>query len=393
MKNAIIIALVATFANSAWAVGNIKLGTVEINPTASIKQSYDSNIYLKATDLKSSLINRSAIGVNLLNKFGPKLELSGGYMLEQLSYSRSAGINDATHHTANLGLKAKLPRDASLSIDDNFMDTTDQATSELTERAQRVQNTATLKMEAPLRGKFGYGIDVQHNYNDYKLLSNDALDRAETLAGFNVSYQLQPKTKVFLGYTYGDLKYDNSTYETGDATYNNIDVGVMGNLAPKLVGIVKAGTQMRNYKNSLVSGGITADDNSSLATYSAQLQWKALEKTEIVGFAKRANVETSGSVSRYYTSTLSDLSASREVRKIKLTVGGSFETVEYPEALSTTSDKKRFDHNTNLRFTAEYNMQTWLKAGLGYQYKNRTSNVETNDYKDNVIGLELKGMF
>jgi len=393
MKNLIAIVIMLTLANSAWAVQNIKLGTVDINPYAGINQSYDSNIYLKDTALKSSHINRTTLGVDVLNKFGSKLELGGGYALEQLTYSRSGSINDATHHSLSLNLKAKLPRDASLKFNDKFLDTTDQATSEYTERAQRVQNTALVKMEAPLRGKFGYSIDVQHNYNNYKALAYDALDRAELLAGFNVTYLLQPKTKVFVGYTYGDLRYDKTVSAANDATYNNVDLGVTGKLAPKLVGVVKAGAQFRNYDTALVSGGVTAKDESTLANYSAQLQWTALEKTEVIVFARRANVETNGTASRYYTSTLTDISASREVRKIKVGVGFSFEDVAYPEAISSASAKKRFDHNTNLRLSADYNVQKWLKATLAYAYKNRSSNESANDYKDNVIGLQLKGMF
>lgn len=394
MKNLIAIAMILTLTNSAWAVQNIKLGTADINPYVGIKQSYDSNIYLEAAGHeKGSHINRTALGVDVLNNFGPKLELGGGYMLEQLTYSQMGAVNDATHHTVSLTLKAKLPRDASLKFDNKALDTTDQATSQDTERAQRVQNTATVKFEAPLRGKFGYSLDVQHNYNNYKALANNVLDRAELLAGFNVTYLLQPKTKVFVGYTYGDLQYDKATYVSYDATYNNVDLGLMGNLAPKLVGVVKAGAQFRNYKNSLVANGVTAEDDSTLATYSAQLQWKALEKTDVIVFAKRANVETSGSSNRHYTSTLTDLRASREVRKMKVSVGGSFETVDYPEAINSTSDKKRFDHNTNLRVNVDYNMQKWLKAGLGYTYKNRSSNDSSFDYKDNVFGLELKGTF
>ena len=29
----------------------------------------------------------------------------------------------------------------------------------------------------------------------------------EVLAGFDISYKLQPKTKVFFGYTFGTLRY------------------------------------------------------------------------------------------------------------------------------------------------------------------------------------------
>ena len=391
--NKIISAVLAlAFANSAYAMQNIKLGTVEINPTALVKQSYDSNIYLEKNDVKSSMINRLGLGVDALNKFGSRLELSGGYMIENLSYSRTPSANDAVHHTGNLALKAKLGAEGMLTVNNNFMDTTDQATSELTARAKRIQNTAGAAFESPLRGKFGYGVNVQHTYHNYKDMANNGLDRAELLAGFNINYQLQPKTRVFLAYTYGDLNYQETSQTASDATYNNIDVGVKGNIAPKLVGIVTAGTQLRKYADPKVSNGVTADDDTSLPTFSAQLQWKALEKTEVILYGKRANVESNYQASRFYTSTLGDLSVSREVRKFKVALGGSFESVNYPEATSAGA-AKRVDNNTNLRVNVDYSMQPWLKAGFGYAYKIRNSNESANNYKDNVIGLEIKGLF
>jgi hypothetical protein len=54
---------------------------------------------------------------------------------------------------------------------------------------------------------------------------------------------------------------------------------------------------------------------------------------------------------------------------------------------------KRFDHNTNARVTVDYNIQKWLKAGAAYTYKNRCSNETANNYKDNIVGLNVKGMF
>lgn len=383
-------------AQPALAMQNIKLGPVDINPNVSMKQGYDSNIYLKADAPKSSMVNRSAAGVNAAVKFGSRLDLKGGYTMEALSYSRQPNINNALHHLLNVSLDAKLPRNTVLVLKNDMAQTTDQATSQLIERAKRLQNTAALSVDSPLRGKFGFGIDVQHTYHNYDDLAYKMLDRSEMLAGFSVNYKLQPKTKVFLGYTYGDLRYveKNTTSNTraNDATYNNVDLGITGSLGQKLVGTVKAGAQMRNYTNSLVVNGVTAADKKTVAAYSAQVQWKPLDKTEVVYYGKRGNVESSYVASRYYTSTLNDISASREVNKFKVGVGANFETIQYPENTNAAKGA-RVDENVSARLTVDYSVQKWLKAGFAYMYKNRASNESANEYKDNVFGFELKGMF
>ncbi|MCX5792503.1 MAG: outer membrane beta-barrel protein [Elusimicrobia bacterium] len=396
MKHILVAVFMLAAAQPALAQAqNIKLYGVEINPVVSMKQSYDSNIYLKPVTRTSSNINRTAFGLNAKKQFGARLDLNGGYQLELLTYSRAGGINDAVHHSVNVAAGAKLPRNTALTVKEDFTHTTDQATSELTARAQRLQNTFAASVESPLRGKFGYGVNMQHTYHNYDLRANDALDRAEFLAGFDINYQWQPKTKLFFSYTYGVLNYayNNTTTNTkaNDSTYNNVDVGATGNLAPKLEGTVKAGLQLRNYDRNLA----TARNSSTTGGYSAQLVWKALEKTQVVLFAKRGNIEATAGNSRYYTSTLTDLSASREVRKVKVGAGVSFETLNYPERTVTggVAGPKRFDHNTTLKLTAAYNIQKWLKADFGYSYKNRSSNEGDNKYKVNVIGIGLTGMF
>ena len=388
MKN-LIIAAVLLMPAAAGAQQNIKFGNLEVNPFVGVQESYESNIYLTKTQPKSSMINRTVIGVNLVEKLGSRIDLKGGYNLELLGYSRAPGVNNAVHHNADLSIAAKLPKSITVTVDDKYKQTTDQATSELTERAKRVENTAGFSLEAPLRGKFGFGLAAQHVYNNYLDTAFAGLDRAETLAGFDLNFRLQPKTRLFASYRYGQLNYENSNIN--DATHNNMELGLTGSIAPKVVGTVKAGVQMRHYDKD--AG--TADNDLTTGGYSAQAVWKAMENTEVTVFAKRANVESSYGDSRFYTSTLTDLMVTRQVNKIKVGVGLSYEGVLYSEKYDSTSatDKVRADENANARLTAEYSIQKWLKADFAYTYKDRSSNFDNFEYKDNIVSLGLKATF
>lgn len=387
MKSILIAALMLAAAN-AGAMQNIKYGTLEINPLVSVQQSYDSNIYLTKNAPKSAWINRTGLGVDLMNKVGSRLDLRGGYTMEFLSYSRATNINNATHHLANLGAEARLPKSVTATLNDSYMQTTDQATSELTARALRVQNTAVFGVEAPIRGKFGFNLAAQHIYNNYLAAVNNALDRQEMLAGGDVTYKVQPKTKLLLGYRYGTMAYRLASAEKGDSFYNNFDAGVTGSIAPKLMGTVRAGVQYRRYEHSLN----LADNKITTGGYSLQLVWKPAELTDVMLYGKRGNVESTYGDSRFYTSTMGDVALSRQVRKIKAGLGFNYETVAYPEK-STGTNKKRLDTNTGVRVTAEYSIQKWLKADAGYAYKNRTSNENAFEYHDSVVSVGLKGMF
>jgi hypothetical protein len=374
---------------AAGAQQNLKLGNLEINPFLSTQESYDSNIYLTRDAAKSALINRSVIGVNLVENLGSRYDLKGGYNMELLGYSRETQINDAVHHNADLGFKGKMPKGITVTVDDKWKQTTDQATSQTVERAQRVENTMGFNLNAPLRGKFGFALVAQHVYNNYFDPAYATLDREEVQVGANLEYKWQPKTKLFVSYRHGILNYQVGY--ANDATFDNVEVGATGQIAPKVQGTVTAGAQMRKYDEDLND----AKDDANTAQYSAQAVWKPVEKTDVTLFAKRGNVETNYGDARFYTSTLTDLSVSRMVRKFKVTVGLSYEDVRYSDKRNTLSATElvRKDENANARLLVDYNIQKWLTANFGYSYKDRSSNFDQFEYKDNVVSLGLKAMF
>lgn len=385
MKN-LLIAAVLLIPVAANAQQNIKLGNMEVNPFMSTLESYDSNIYLIKHDAKGAVINRTSLGFGLVEKVGSRLDLTGGYSMDVLNYSRASSINNATHHNANFSAKAMLPKEMSVGVNDNYKQTTDQANSETTARAKRIENTVAVKYDAPLRGKFGFAVVLQNVYNNYLASSFAGLDRAENQAGVDLTYQWQPKTKVVASYRYGALNYENSN--TNDATYNNMDLGLVGNIAPKVEGTVSVGMQARNYKND--SG--TAKNDITTMGYSAQAIWKAMERTDVTIYGKRANIESTYGTSRFYTSTMLNVGASRMINKVKLGLNLGYEGVQYPEKTTLTSPK-RLDENTSVGITAVYNIQKWLTTDAGFTYKNRNSNERANEYNDKVFSLGIKAMF
>ncbi len=386
MKN-LIIAAALLMPAAAGAQQNIKLGDMSLNPFISSQEQADSNIYLTDKNVKSALINRSAIGTDLKQKFGSRLDLTGNYTFELLSYSQKPSINNAVHNNASLGLEGRLPGDSKVKAGYKFLSTTDQATSQDTARAKRIERDAMASFEAPLKGKFGFGVNFGQTYQDYHQPSFRVLDRGELTVGANVNYMLQPKTKLFVGYTYGKLDYQQAASQTGNATYDNFNAGITGKLTGKLVGTVSAGAQLRHLSSSIVP-----NHEAATLDYSAQLVYTPMEKTEVVAYAKRGNVETDYVNSHFYTSTLSNLAVTREIRKWKVGANVGVETVKYAEKVSGDYSK-RFDVNNTAGLTADYNIQKWLKASFGYTYKYRASNTAGMRYADNIGTFGLKGMF
>jgi len=388
MKN-LIIAAVLLMPAAAGAQQNMKVGNLEINPFAGVQQSHDSNIYLTKSKVTSAFITKANLGLNLVESFGPRYGLTAGYLLETVNYTEDSGNNDAVHHNASMAFTGKLPKDMMLTEDDKYKQTTDQATSDLVARALRVENNMGFKLNAPLRGKFGFALAANHVYNNYLSSMYSALDREDFQAGFDLNYKLQPKTTMFAAYRYGILNYQDGY--TNDATYNNMDLGVTGRLSNKLDGTVKAGMQTRNYDKDLAN----AKNNVTTMQYSVQTVWKPAGNTNVTLFAKRGNVETNYNDARFYTSTLTDLSVTRTDGKFVLGMGFSAENLAYSDKSNTLSaaDKKRKDDMSTVRLKLDYNIQKWLTANIGYNYKHRASNFNAFEYDDNIINLGVQAKF
>ncbi len=390
MRNILLALAVILSAERAFSAQNIKLGNVDINPFARLTEAYDSNVYL-VPHSSSSLITTFSLGLNAEDQFGPRLDIKAGYSLDMLMYSLVPGRNNTLNHAANLDIEALLPRDATLSVKDDFKHTTDRANSELTARIKHLDNTANATLEVPLRGNFGYGVDISHIYTTYTQSGYSYLDHYELLAGLRATYQLQPKTRLSLGYSRGDINYavKNSTTNThaNDATHNDLILGIDGNIAPKLVGSVQAGVQSRNYAQHLS----TAANDSTTFYYSARLTWKMMPRTDMMLYARRGNIESAYGTNRYFTSTLTNISVSHEIRRITATLNLGFEAALYPE-ISAGYKSKRLDHYTTTGLDVYYQIQKWLKTGFGYAYSNRTSN-ELYSYKDNTVKLSIEGLF
>ena len=386
MKNLLIAAIL--LAPAYAGAQNMKMGNLELKPYAAVTESHDSNIYLVNNGEKDAFITRTNLGLDLVENLGSRYDLKAGYMLETINYTEDRSVNDAVHHNANLAFSGKLPKDMTLTVDDSYKQTTDQATTDLVARALRVENKVGFGLTAPMRGDFGFKLAAEHNYNNYLSRTYSMMDREELLAGFDISYKLQPKTTMFAAYRRGSLSYQSGA--TNDATYDNVDLGVTGKLGNKLNGTVKAGMQSRKYDKDLND----AKNTASTMQYSVQAVWAPMEKTDVTIFAKRGNVETNYGDARYFTTTLTDLSVSRMVRKVKVGVGLSAEHQAYSDKQNTlVAGKKRADDLTSFRLTADYNVQKWMSLNLGYTYKDRASNFSNLEFTDNVISLGAKVMF
>lgn len=95
---------------------------------------------------------------------------------------------------------------------------------------------------------------------------------------------------------------------------------------------------------------------------------------------------------RYFTDTLVSLYGSHKLSD-KLTAGLTlaYENMAYDRA--NNNGVKRSDDLFTVRPELDYQFQEWLSAGVWYQFRNRDSNTNGNDYASNKGGVFVKALF
>lgn len=380
---------------------NMKLGRLAIHPYLKLSEMYDSNIFLQP---KSHVAGNNANG----NQAGPvlgswihatnagaKLDLpvadmhrfALGYDFSYLAYSKDPRTNNAVHQTADIAYKYKGPFGLAGGLVDRYMNTTDPATTELVRRNKRWQNAAAGFLEyAPEGGVLFAGVDFGHTTHKY-IGHPDAvtlnlpllLNRYEQSAGVKGGYMLAPKTRLYAAYHRQIIHY---TVKRPSPTKNNkshlFDVGVEGNIAPKLTGKIEAGFAYRRYDDENSAAGVNIRSRIYRTwAVATKLAYKPLERTTVNLALSRGLQEATFANNRFYASSSANLSATHKL-PYKLTAGvnGGVTIDKYPEATTPALGgltRNRRDDSYQEGASLDYDIQEWLRTGVSYLHRHKHS--------------------
>lgn len=375
MKKLLLLAVSLLVVNSAFA-GDVKFLVSE-------DLSYDDNIYLTDGNEKDSFISKTQAGVTYANPIaGSGLELNATALGGYNAYTEDNGKNGFWNAYANVDVKNDL-----LKIGDSFLYTSDQANSELTERAKRLNNNFYLSAKTSTDKKFGFGVVANDSYDYY--IDNPwkyDLTRNRLNAGVQAFYNISSKTSAFVEYVYTNIAYKDNTNNDSDGSA--VALGVEGKIAQKVSGVAKVNYVMRDYSHDM-EGYSSYED---LVGYYVALSWNPTERNTVRLSGERRFEESVYENNRYFTDTLVSLYGSHKLSD-KLTAGLTlaYENMAYDRA--NNNGVKRSDDLFTVRPELDYQFQEWLSAGVWYQFRNRDSNTNGNDYATNKGGVFVKALF
>lgn len=373
---------------SAYEESNIHIGAMEFHPFASVKQKYESNIFLEpSSGAAEDFITDFKLGMGIELPLVPQRQedfmMTVSYEADIIRFWDHDAQNRVDHLASGL-LDLTFSNDLRLRIGDNFEKTEDPPDSERTAIEERFQNAfdTTISYDRErIRVQGGFRA-VRDDYDDL-----DNLDRTDNMFTGAIFYQIFPKTSVFAEYNYGMISYDNNMTNS-DSEYHQGRLGLEGNLLPKVTGTVKAGYRTVGYDES------DKDDFSGFTLY-GKIKYNATKRTVINLSAELTSNESSYSTNSYYESILVKLTLDHQiVERFWFYSGGFYGENRYPdETIENFITRKRRDDIWGLNTGMRYEIRRWLYVRTGYEYKERDSNFAEFDYVDHIASVALSVMF
>ena len=342
---------------------------------------YDDNIYLSNEDKTGSAVSSTQLFaeylVNIPNtglKFGANANV--GYN----AYLESPAKNDYMNAGAGLNIGNRF-----FSVEEEFLYTADPATSELTDRAKRINNYASFKIKTSSEKMFSIGFLVSDILDKYIDDQYENLNRNRINIGAQAYYNLSSRTSFYIGYLFSNINYEDNEYS--NSIGNSFILGVNGTVAQKIKGSAQISYDMRNYDKEV--DGLEKD--ADIFGYLLSLTYEPTNRSSIILSGERKIEESVFTNNRYYISTEVGIEYKQKIfQKWEAGLFVSYENIDYPGKIDGVN---RYDDLINVKPSIEYQFKEYLFASLWYQFRNRTSNCSMAEYTNNKVGIQVKLCF
>jgi len=388
---------------------NMHIGQFALHPNYAFSQTYDSNIYLVPRDQpggvvvgggnRESWITKNNLGLEA-SLAGHKLHaLSIGYGFESQIYTTQPEINNAFNQQAHADYAYSGAYGLTFRAGDRYVNTTDQAFSELVGRNRRWMNYMYAGLDYDQEhGRLAGGIDASQQNDKY--ISPELarlLNRYEDSIGFNVGYKVQPKTKAYLSYHRGIVHYSIPASDLQkDSRSHSVGAGVTGRLSPTVEGQVEGGMTYRQYDVAPVSGASRIFISPTVAT-SVTYKPDTLT-TIIVNLSRRLQESIDPSNPFYYSNSASLDIKHKFPRKFSAGINAAIGIDKYKNTrlIDSASDAvaNRRDDLYQGGTWVNYDIQKWLTTGLIYVYRERDSTMSAQcNYQEHQTTWHASLMF
>ncbi len=377
-KNIINLILVSVFCfycniDIACAEG-VDIGPYKLSAAIKLQQRYEDNVFLLADNTVSDWISVITPEILFSGKCTQDRLLSLNYKYEMLIFSQ-VKEKDKRTHDVDFRLESK-GLTYYFKIRENFKQIAGPS-SYTADYVDYNLNDAQVTFGADYN-KFSYELgleDLDYEYQDI----DSPNSYNEAIFGLVGYYKFAPKTKALLEYQHGKILY--SIDKTKDAAYDELLIGLDGDITAKISGSAKIGFQLREYR--------AKEDWKKPVVY-IDTVYEVSEKTSLdLGIIRSAD-ESAFTQENYYELNKALLGLQQKItKKTTFSFVPSFEYDIYP----ATSAIKRKDKIWDITAALDVAARKWLNTGLSYNFKKRDSNVNSDDYQGNITSVYVRAIY
>lgn len=372
-----------------------RLGGFLLYPKLTVKEQFSDNIFKADTAEQEDFITEISPNLNLQSDWNRhSLQLDVG-----ADIGRYADSNDDDYEDYDFRARGRIDGTQALTFNGEaryrMLHEERGGDDVATDAAAPAEYTrANGEISAEYKpNRFGLTLETtadDYDYDDNPTIgggttNNDDRDRLEWTASVRAGYEIQDEYEAYLKATYNDRNYDDSLDDNGlnrDSDGYNIQAGLAVDLTRLVRADVAVGWMEQDYADSALddADGFSAD---------ARVRWSFTELTTIRFNALRAiNETTSNNVSSILFTSVGAGVDHEFLRNLNATADAKFSTSDYQGDPASREDDK-----LTLSAGLDYKLNRNFFGGLGYTYENRDSNINTNDYSNNIVRLTVGAQF
>ena len=225
-------------------------------------------------------------------------------------------------------------------------------------------------------------LDYGNYYLDYDEDRNQYRNRTDNTVSAYLFYNLTPKTSVFFQTEYIDINYDEDI--NSDSEQVNYFIGAQMRASSKLRGRVKVGYGEKDYNDSNID-----DRDEWLAE--ARLDYFFTPKTSMYLRGTRRVLESdaigTNSVLSYRTQVGY---RQRFTPKLRGEMAFYYADNDYKDDIvAGLQADEREDEEYGFIIAIGLSPLRWFNVSVGYEYEDRDSNLDDNDYQSNTVFLRM----
>jgi hypothetical protein len=346
-----------------------QIGPVKPRPHLDVALTYDDNVLISPANEQDDFSVTVSPGLQLVYGETGRNYVSLDYTAGLERFLRLTN-QDADNHYVTFDSHLELNRLA-LGLNHAFRDITG-PNIEVGTRVEERQNVSHLDAEYRLSEKTAVGLNYRQEFHEYT--STNLTDFSQLEVGGAFYYQVLPKTDLFGQFNYGWVEEDGGA----DASYQEANLGVRGQLTRKVTGTVKGGYQHRQFAGPIDSVDAFAAAVSLLAEFS--------ERTAAELVLSRNINPSVTSPGNSYEATRVGLILRQKLwkEKITLALSGVYEHDDYDQLVFGT---KRRDDFWDAGVEVSYEFTKWFQVGASYHHRENDSTLATVDFDQNLVRI------